>query len=347
MTTQTRRLVILAEGALDFHHGKTAVSLLRYRPDDVIAVIDADHAGRTTDEVLGFGQAIAIVASVEEVLDRQPTDLVIGIAPTGGALPESWKRQLITSLNAGISVVSGLHTMLNDDPELVAAARAGGATISDVRRPPEGLEVARMRPWRPGVRVITFVGSDCAVGKMTAALELHAAASELGLRSAFVATGQTGIMLAGDGIAVDRVIGDFMAGSIEELVAGAEEAADWVFVEGQGSLFHPAYSGVTLSLLHGSHPDAMILVHIPGQETIDEYPVPIPPLPRVIEAYEQAAAWVRPARVVAVALNTRHLSETDARAAIAATRRETGLPVDDPVRFGSRELMASIRDVLS
>jgi D-glutamate N-acetyltransferase len=185
---------------------------------------------------------------------------------------------------------------------------------------------------------------------MTAALEIASAAQQEGLRTAFVATGQTGIMLEGSGVAVDRVIGDFMAGAIEELVVKASQDADWVFVEGQGSLLHPGYSGVTLALLHGSAPDGMILVHPPNHASIDEYPVDIPPLTRLVQIYEDAASWIgRPARVVAIALNTRELDEQDAERAIREAEEETGLAATDPVRFGGKKLVeacvASLRDV--
>lgn len=347
MTDRTRRIAILAEGALDFHHGKTAVSLLRYQGDEVVAVIDSAHAGMTTAALLGFGPPAPILGTMRAALTLRPTEVVIGIAPRGGSLPDHWRRELQVALRAGVTVVSGLHTMLNQDPELVAAARASGAGLVDVRRPPEGLGVAGLAPRRPGSQVLTFVGSDCAVGKMTAALELTAAARNLGLSAEFVATGQTGIMIAGRGIAIDRVIGDFMAGAIEGLVLEASARADWVFVEGQGSLLHPAYSGVTLGLLHGSAPDALVLVHPPGHDAIDEYPVRIPSLPRMIEIYEEAAGWVRPAPVVAIALNTRALDSERAEGAIARARAETGLPVDDPVRFGATGLMRAIEASLT
>jgi uncharacterized NAD-dependent epimerase/dehydratase family protein len=344
VTTSGRRIALLAEGSLDFHHGKTAVSLLRYVPDEIVAVIDRENAGRTTAEVLGFGPSVPIVSDVEAALRFHPTELTIGIAPRGGDMPREWRPLLLTALRAGVSVISGLHTMLNDDPELAAAAVLSGAKLTDVRKPPDLHYVAEMRPRRPGSIVLTLVGSDCAVGKMTAALELNASARALGISSEFVATGQTGIMITGRGIPLDRVIGDFMAGGIEMLVSEASERADWIIVEGQGSLLHPGYSGVTLALLHGSQPDGLILVHPPGHDTIDEYTVSIPSLSRLIEIYEQAASWVKPAPVVGICLNTRALGEGDARQAVRLAERETGLPTTDPVRFGSAQFMDAIRD---
>ena len=342
MTEKVRRLVILAEGTLDFHHGKTAVSLLRYRPEEVVAVVDSENSGSTTEQALGIGGDIPIVSNIAEAMGRQPTALLIGIAPRGGGLPPEWRRQILFAIDNGLDIISGLHYMLNDDAEFAGAAGKAGVTLVDVRQSPPGLPVATLAPRRPGSRVITFVGSDCAVGKMTAALEITSEARGRGMSAAFVATGQTGIMLEGSGIAIDRVIGDFMAGATEQLVVKASEMSDLVFVEGQGSLLHPGYSGVTLALLHGSSPDAMVLVHQAGQTHVDEYPVRIPELERVVAIYEEAASWIKPARVAAVALNTRGLSVEEAERAIADAETRTGLPVTDPVRYGAGKLLDGV-----
>lgn len=339
---ERRRLAILAEGTLDFHHGKTAVSILRYRPQDVVAVIDRENAGKQVGEVLGLAAGVPIAANITSALRYRPNALLIGIAPRGGGLPDSWRGQILTALTNGMDVISGLHYMLNGDDEFVRTATQYGTRLIDVRRPPGDLTTADMAPRRDGSHVITFVGSDCAVGKMTAALEIRAAANRRGLSTAFVATGQTGIMLEGSGIAIDRVIGDFMSGATERLVVEACGGADWVFVEGQGSLLHPAYSGVTLALLHGSQPDAMVLVYPPTRSQIDEYPVTIPPLRRLVQIYEDAAGWVKPARVVAIALNTRDLSEEEAQAAVRSAEAETALPAADPVRGGADKLAEAV-----
>ncbi|GAC1401913.1 MAG: DUF1611 domain-containing protein [Chloroflexota bacterium] len=342
MPLTTRRIVILAEATLDFHHGKTAVSLLRYRADEVVAVIDSKHAGCTAEQVLGCGDGIPICQNFETTLQYRPTELVIGIAPKGGTLPLQWRTQILQAIRHGVDIVSGLHYMMNDDPEFFEAATKHRVRLVDVRRPPDDLSVAEFAPRRTGSHVVTFVGSDCAVGKMTAALEISSEMRRRGHSSAFVATGQTGIMLEGSGIAIDRVIGDFMSGSVEQLVVSACEEADWVFVEGQGSLLHPGYSGVTLALLHGSTPDAMILVHPPGHDFIDDYPVRIPSLDRLVSLYEDAAGWVKPARVVGIALNTRALGDAETVRAMENAREITGLPVIDPIRFGADILVDAV-----
>jgi uncharacterized NAD-dependent epimerase/dehydratase family protein len=345
--SKRRTMAILADGMLDFHHGKTATSILRYRPSDVVAIVDSHHAGAVSQDVLGIGGQVPIVGDMSDALKYRPDELLIGIATRGGFLPPEWRRQIALALQSGVDVVNGLHYMMAEDTEFKALARRHGAQIVDVRRVPENLSTSEMLQHRAGSHVITFVGSDCAVGKMTAALEMRQAADARGLSTAFVATGQTGIMLEGSGIAIDRAIGDFMAGAVENLVVEACELADWVFVEGQGSLLHPAYSGVTLALMHGSLPDAMVLVHPPGHRQIDDYPVAIPSLPRVIQIYEEAAGWIKPARVVAIALNTRGLSNQEAARAVRQTEAETDLPAADPVKGGADKLVDAVLAALT
>ncbi|HEU5437874.1 MAG TPA: DUF1611 domain-containing protein [Ktedonobacterales bacterium] len=343
----SRRIVILAEGHLNHNDAKTAVGILRYSDHIVVAVIDRMNAGCDVAVVLGepAGAGVPIVAELREALAYSPDTLLIGIAPVGGRLPEEWRTQLFAAIRAGMDVVSGLHMLLEDDAELVAAAREHGVRLWDVRKPPPHLaqRIRQDLPHRIGSHVIYFAGTDCNVGKMTASVELDRASRRWGLSSAFVATGQTGILIAGDGVPADRVISDFLPGAVEGVVVPAAEAADWVWVEGQGSLLHPAYSAVTLGLLHGAAPDAQILCHEAGRTAIRHYErQPIPPLGEVRAIYEQAAAWLKPAPVVAIVLNTRLLSEGEARAAISAAEAETGLPTDDPVRFGADHLVEAV-----
>ncbi|HEY7737249.1 MAG TPA: DUF1611 domain-containing protein [Candidatus Limnocylindrales bacterium] len=351
-----RRLVILAEGNFGFHHGKTAMGVIRYGPDPVAAVIDSTQAGRNVSEWLGGDPRydIPVVASLDEALarDPRPTALLIGIAPTGGKLPDDWRVAILRSIRAGLEVHSGLHTFLGDDPEFAAAAREAGVRIVDYRRPPDRTETSVGRRHGAGKRVILTVGTDCAIGKMSVALELRRSAVEAGQWAAFVPTGQTGMMIEGWGVAVDRVISDFAQGTIEWLVEDGESRGDWVIVEGQGSLDHPAYSSVTLGLIHGATPHAMVLVHKPGLtiHDFDHLPdtsFPIAPLPPFIELHERVAALVAPSRVVAVALNTSLVpDEAAARRVIAETAAETGLPTDDPVRFGGSRLWTEIQSAV-
>ena len=344
-----RRLVILAEGNFGFHHGKTAVGVIRYGPDDVRAVIDSTQAGGNVSSILP-GHDIPIVATLDEALGRlpRPDTLLIGIAPTGGKLPDSWRATILAAVRAGLDVHSGLHTFLGDDPEFAAAAAAAGTRIVDYRRPPNRAETAVGRRHGAGKRVILTVGTDCAIGKMSVALELRSAASAAGRSASFVPTGQTGMMIEGWGAAVDRLISDFAQGTVEWLVEEGEARGDWVIVEGQGSLDHPAYSSVTLALIHGSTPHALILVHKAGQTEHDfdhlaEASFPIADLGPFIDLHERVAGLVAPSKVVAIALNTSAIaSEQDARVEIGRIAARTGLPVDDPVRFGAGPLWVEI-----
>ena len=347
MLGRRRRLALLAEGRFTPFDAKTAVGVLRYRPDQVTAVIDSTRAGRTAGECVGVGGAIPVVAGVEEAAARGADSLAIGIAPQGGGLPEAWRATVRAALERGWDTLSGLHVFLSDDPELASVAARHGARLLDLRRPPARRTVAAARASALDALVVLTVGSDCNVGKMTAALELTRELERLGARAEFVATGQTGIMIADRGVAVDAVVSDFAAGAIEDLVLEAGRAAGIVVVEGQGSLHHPGYSGVTLSLIHGACPRALVLCHVAGRTHIHSAegaprPIPIPPLAELRRVNEAAASWVHPARVAGVALNTLALDDAAARAACEAAGRELGLPATDPVRFGALPLAEAV-----
>lgn len=342
------RLALLAEASFTPTDGKTAVGVLRYRPRDVAAVIDSTRAGRTAEACVGAGGTVPVVATLDQAAALGARALLIGVAPQGGALPAPWRAMVRDALAHGWDVLSGLHVWLADDAEFAAAAAQGGGRIHDVRRPPDARPIAARRAAALESRVVLTVGSDCNVGKMTAALELERALQRNGVRAAFVATGQTGIFIAGRGVAVDAVPSDFVAGFAEAMVLEAARNADVVVVEGQGSLTHPAYSGVTLGLLHGACPSALVLCHAVARQRLRvaggaEAGLPIPPLTELIAMYETAAAWMRPAAVVGIALNTLGLDEAAARDACAAATRQTGLPATDPVRFGAGVLAGVVR----
>lgn len=339
---EAQRLCILAEGAFDPESAKTGTGVIRYGRRAVVAVIDSTHAGQDAADIIGAGRGIPVVRDLTAALAFQPDALLIGIAPRGGRLPEAWRRQLRAAITNGLAIINGLHVLLRDDPELVALALQHDTELWDVRVPASDEAVATWAPHRTGSHTILFVGSDCSIGKMTAALELDRAACARGWSSAFVATGQTGIIIAGDGVPLDRVIGDFMPGAVERQVLAATAAHDWVWVEGQGSLLHPAYSPVTLALVHGARPDAMILVHKPDRRFVRGYDLPIPSLPDMIRIYETAAAWVQPAPVCAIALNTFGSADDDAHRLLAEAEASTGLPAGDPVRFGSSVLLHAV-----
>jgi uncharacterized NAD-dependent epimerase/dehydratase family protein len=282
---------------------------------------------------------------VNDALCFEPTVAVVGVATQGGRFPPAWRELLKTCIAKGLDVESGLHEFLTEDPELSALAERFGVHLVDLRRSPEGLNVPTGANLEVAAKIVLTVGSDCAIGKKTVAVELDLEGRRRGLRSVFVPTGQTGIAIAGWGIAVDAVVSDFLAGAAEKLVVeGAERGGELLFVEGQGSLVHPMYSGVTLGLLHGAAPHALVLCHRAGATEIEGCPGhPIPPLAALVELHERIALPRRPARVVCIALNTGDLErDEDARAAIAAVSEETGLPADDPVRFGGGFLLDAV-----
>ncbi len=341
--SRPRRLLLLAEGhSDDTHFGKTALGVLRYRRDEVVALLDSARAGETEE-------GVPIVGSVGDALRFEPTTALVGVATQGGRFPPAWRALLVDVLAAGLDLESGLHLFVSDDPELVDLAERHGVQLRDLRRPPADLNVPTGANLDHPAKVVLTVGSDCAIGKMTVSLELDAEARRRGVSSEFVPTGQTGIAIAGWGIAVDAVVADFIAGASERLVVeGVERGGEVLWVEGQGSLLHPAYSGVTLGLVHGSAPHAFVLCHKAGQAAIDgDSRFPIPSLRELVELHERISLPARRARVHAIALNTRDLDEQAARTAIDAAEAETGLPADDPVRFGPQKLTAAVLESLS
>jgi uncharacterized NAD-dependent epimerase/dehydratase family protein len=332
-----RKYLILAEGKSgDPHYGKTARGVIRYAPEKVVCVLDSQRPGKTLE---GF----PIVATVEDALPYEPDTALVGVATQGGRFPPAWRELLKDCLEHSLDIENGLHEFLSADAELVELAAAHGAELRDLRKPPPDLNVTTGENLKVPARIVLTVGSDCAIGKMTVSLELDLEAKRRGIASVFVPTGQTGIAIAGWGIAVDAVVADFIAGAAERLVVeGVERGGELLWVEGQGALTHPQYSGVTLGLYHGSAPHALVLCHVPGQEFVDDDPAfPMPSLSELVELHEQTALIARPCSVAAIALNTRALDEDAARMAIEAAEAETGLPADDPVRFGAAKLVAA------
>jgi uncharacterized NAD-dependent epimerase/dehydratase family protein len=343
------RVGILADGWFETDNGKAGHALLRYGPRPVVCVIDRSHAGSTAEQIIPYAANDApIVSTVAEAAELGAEVLAIGVAPAGGKLPPEWKAALLEALSLGMHVEAGLHDELADDPDLRAAAEAAGRELRDLRAAPAGLSTPTGRAAALPVAIVHAVGSDCAIGKMTAVLELTRAAQAAGERAVFVPTGQVGVSIAGWGIAVDHVIADYIAGAAEQLVVEGAERGDVLLVEGQGAIYHPAYSGVTLGLLHGCTPHVLVLCHLAGSGHIDEWEdVAIPPLSEVISLYERVAAPIRPARVAAIVLNTRTISDADdARAECARVEQETGIVCDDPVRFGADRLWRVVSEAL-
>jgi uncharacterized NAD-dependent epimerase/dehydratase family protein len=337
-----KKYLVLAEGRSgDEHYGKTMRGIVHYAPDPVVAILDSERAGEEYRE-------IPIVGTIEEAMRFGPSTATVGVATQGGRFPPAWRELLKASIRAGLDVESGLHEFISDDPELTALAKEHGVELRDLRKPPTDLNVPTGENLQVPAKIVLTVGSDCAIGKKTVAVELDLAARTRGLKSVFVPTGQTGIAIAGWGIAIDAVVADFLAGAAERLVVeGAERGGELLWVEGQGSLAHPAYSGVTMGLIHGSAPHAFVLVHKARATHVEGYPDhPLPELKDLIELHERSSLLLRPARVAAIALHTGSLEEADARAEIDRVQKETGLPTDDPVRFGADRLLDAVLGVV-
>lgn len=340
-----QRVAILLHDGIRGTHGKTGLALLRYSQAPIVAVIDRQCAGESLPALTGIAREVPIVATVAQALAYVPDVLAIGIAPSGGVLPDEWHQEIKQAVIAGLSIINGLHTPLSSRPELQSSMREG-QWIWDVRQEPSNLPIGSGKARLLTCRRVLTVGTDMGIGKMSTSLELNSAAQRRGLRSKFLATGQAGLMIAGDGIPLDGVRVDFAAGAVEQLVMRYNDY-DILHIEGQGSLLHPG-STATLPLIRGTQPTQLVLVHRAGQTHIRNHPhIPIPPLAKVMQLYETVAAAggaFAPVHVVAIALNTAHLDTLSAEQAVKQTQTETNLPCTDPVRFGAEVLLDAVME---
>jgi uncharacterized NAD-dependent epimerase/dehydratase family protein len=335
----TRKLILLTEGHSNPSSAKTAVNLVRYKPEEVVAILDSTHKGSTSQTLFGLGGSIPVIGSLEEA--PSANTLLIGIAPAGGKLPKAMRTIVLEAIRRQMNIVSGLHEILGADPEIADAARVCGAIISDVRQNTER-EVAHRKGINPKCLRIHTVGHDCNVGKMVVSLEVSLALRKSGHDAKFVATGQTGIMIEGDGCPVDAVVVDFINGAAEKLVL-ANQHHEILLVEGQGSISHPRYSAVTLGLLHGCMPDGLILCYEMGRETVyGMEQIRIPSLSVLKQLYETMANIMHPCRFIGVAINGRRFSDEEVARERERARKEFGLPVCDVLRHGSGELAEAV-----
>jgi len=335
--SEKRYLILAEEFSHDPHYAKTARGVMRYRRDDVVAMLDSKRAGESED-------GVPIVGTVDEALAFEPNTALVGVVTQGGRFPGDWQELLKSCVSHGLDLENGLHVRLRDIPGLTELAAEHGAELRDLREPPPDLSTATGENLEVDATIVLTVGSDCAIGKMTAICELDLEARRRGLRSVFVPTGQTGVAIAGWGISVDAVVSDFLAGAAERLVVEGGKRGDLLWVEGQGAILHPIYSGVTVGLMHGSAPHLYVLCHEVGRTVVEGDPTesPILSLSELVDLHERMSLKLRPAKVAAIALNTSTVSEDEAREAIAAAEEETGLPADDPVRFGAERLLDAV-----
>ena len=331
---QTPYLLFLGD-APDQLAAKVAQGIKDWRPENAVAQYRMD----------GCKADLGIVdMTLAQARDAGAKTLVIGVANRGGIISAAWKAVLIEAIEMGYDLASGLHSLLNDETDLVAAAEKHGRTLFDVRIPTVDYPIANGKK-RSGKRCLA-VGTDCSVGKMYTALAMDKTMRERGMKSTFRATGQTGILITGDGVPLDAVIADFMAGSVEYLTPDNDDD-HWDLIEGQGSLFHVSYSGVTMALVHGGQPDALILCHEPTRPHMRGLPDYTPPsLEQVRDVALTLARVGNPAcQVVGVSVNTQHMSDADARAYLAQVETDMGLPATDPFRYGADKLVDALAEV--
>ena len=335
--SEKRYLILAEEFSHDPHYAKTARGVMRYRRDDVVAMLDSKRAGESED-------GVPIVGTVDEALAFGPNTALVGVVTQGGRFPGDWQELLKSCVSHGLDLENGLHVRLRDIPGLTELAAEHGAELRDLREPPADLSTATGENLEVDATIVLTVGSDCAIGKMTATCELDLESRRRGLKSVFVPTGQTGVAIAGWGISVDAVVSDFLAGAAERLVVEGGKRGDLLWVEGQGAILHPIYSGVTVGLMHGSAPHLYVLCHEVGRTVVEGDPTesPILSLSELVDLHERMSLKLRPAKVAAIALNTSTVSEDEAREAIAAAEEETGLAADDPVRFGAKRLLDAV-----
>ena len=321
--------------APDMLAAKVAIGIKDWRPDASVGQFRMD--GCKAD--VGLTDM-----SIQEAAAAGAKTLVIGVANRGGVISEAWIEILIQALEAGMDIASGLHNLLSDEPQLVAKAEELGRALHDVRIPTVDYPIANGKK-RTGKRCLA-VGTDCSVGKMYTAMAMHREMEKRGMKATFRATGQTGILIEGDGVPLDAVIADFMAGSIEYLTPD-NDADHWDLIEGQGSLFHVSYSGVTMALVHGGQPDALILCHEPTRDHMRGLPdYQQPSLATLRDTALPLAQVGNPdCKVVGISINTQHMSEDEANDYLASVEAEMGLPTVDPFRHGADRLVEALETV--
>lgn len=350
-----KKAALLIEGVKDIFQAKMAVSLLRYRLDAVHCLIDSTKPGSNAEQIFQIGGDISVKDSIASCLKDIDTLILCMVLPEG-RVPETWIKQITMALGNGINVINGLHVDFGTVDEI--AKKLGGvsassteretmfnkstASIFNVRIPPDDIDLFKYEVLKTKGKRILTVGSDCNIGKMVTSLEMTKAAKARGINAGFIATGQIGILIKGTGIAVDRVISDFLPGAVERLIK-EEGDRELYFIEGQGSIIQPMYSGVSLGLLHGASPDAMIICHVPSREKIRYSNIKFPDLGFIIRMHEEMAQIVVPSsRVAGVALNCFDMDMEKARATVAAYEDKLGLPVTDVIKFGAEKLIDSI-----
>ena len=338
-----RKILILTEGLSDPNSAKTACSVIRYRREEVVGVLDTTVPPQPAQALLEVGGDLPIVNSLDAAPEANV--LLIGIAPTGGSLPAPMRALVLAAIARGMDVESGLHDFLNDDAEFTAAVQASGAKLVDLRQNNER-DVAQRMGLREGCLRLHTVGHDCSVGKMVTAIELTRGLSAAGVDAKFIATGQTGILVEGDGCPVDAVVADFISGAVEKQILMHQHQRVLV-VEGQGSITHPCYSAVTLGLLHGCVPHGLIYCYEMGRQNVKGVEsIPLPPMETQRDLYHALAKTAGPCEFIGIAINSRKVDEQTYRTEKARLEAEWNLPATDIFRDGVEPLVKAAQDML-
>ena len=339
------RYAILAIGSFNYIESKTGNMLVRYRPDEVVCVIDPEKAGQTAENILGWGGNIPCVSTFDESKKYSPSHLVVGSAPQGGVLNDDYRREIIAAIQSGCHIIAGMHVFLNDDPEIFKLASDMGLTLTDLRRPPIPPHFPKGSWKNRKFPVLLIVGSDCDTGKMTTAWEIYQVLIKRDRKVEFVGTGQTGILLSGNGVPIDAVISDFMAGEIEYCLDQLPNDTELAIVEGQGALNNMLYSGVTLGLLHGCMPDFMIFTHEPGRD-LDVSDHPFPDLTYLMDIHIDLMKPFKESKFLGMNYLTLKLHDDLAMETCNSAQNRYGMPVTDLIRFGGRDMVETIVKVM-
>ena len=345
MNNSTKRFAILCHEAFNYIKNKTGNMLIRYRPDEVVAVIDREKIGSTSEEEVGVGGNTPVLGDFNATLHLDPDTLVIGNATQGGFITDEYKAEIINAMNAGCDVISGMHQFLNDDEELKNIAAQKNVKLIDLRMPPDPPHFPTGTWQNRTVPVLLIVGTDCDTGKMTTAWEVAKRLQDRGRKVEFIGTGQTGILLSGSGVPIDAVKADFMAGEIEFLIQNTPKDTELVIIEGQGALTNQFYAGVTLGLMHGAMPDYMLMTHDPSRD-LDVTDFPMVSMQHVMDLHLDLMKVFRESKFIGINLLTFAFDEKKALDVIQKSENEFNIPTTDLIRFGDKGLIDAIEGIL-
>ena len=345
MNNSKKRFVVLCHDAFNYIKNKTGNMLIRYRPDEVVAVIDREKVGSNCEEEVGVGGDTPVLANFNASLHLKPDTLVIGNATQGGFISEEYRQEIINAINAGCDVISGMHQFLNDDDDLRSRAEERGVQLIDLRMPPDPPHFPTGSWQNRKIPVLLIVGTDCDTGKMTTAWELSKRLKDRGRKIEFIGTGQTGILLSGSGVPIDAVKADFMAGEIEYLIDNVPNDTELIIVEGQGALTNQFYAGVTLGLMHGAMPDYMLMTHDPTRD-LDVTDFPMTTMKHVMDLHINLMKSFKQSKFIGINLLTFAFDDQKALKIIADSQKEFAMEATDLIRFGDKGLLDAIEGVL-